>query len=168
MLADSLVIQQTIDQKNLVINRPDLQKPGSKIWSRIFTLVFWFLWVSIWLPVFEVINYYFEIEIFYDYFNLVDKKMLVYNLFSLCVITAISIISVIFFWSIVRLLRFGNKKCRRNSAPLTDPHNLSAFFNIPETNVSNIQRNRKMMFNFDNDGKIKNIKGDHTVIFHSS
>lgn len=166
MLIDCRALEKIRDQENLIINQPGLQKLGSKIGFHILTLAFWSIWVFLWLPIFGVVNLFNDIEIVHGLFNQMENKMLVYDIFSLFVVMVSCMIAVISLWSIYRLLRYGNRRSQRYSVPLTNPQKLSILFKIPEIHISVIQKTRRIMFHFYNDGRIKQINQHNAIITH--
>jgi len=142
--------------EKLIISRPDLQTFRQRWYSSVITLLFWLIWIYLLSPLISLIAWVFGIKIFYDTMISLGGYKTFFRVFGVYLL-AVFIIALIYFgWAIYNRERFKNRERRHKFLSISCVE-LSSFFKISEEQVQNCKKSKRIEFDFDEMGDIKEI-----------
>lgn len=137
----------------LILNMPDLVARHTKIGSSIFTILFWAIFVYLWMPVITVIAWMAGLYHSYGemtYMNEID------DLKHLALVYAMIVVALggsLLLWALHEYLRF--RKVNRRREPIAvNNHEMAAFINIHEDEITAGQNARRLVVQHSANGKV--------------
>ena len=144
--------------KSLIIDRPELQTPQQRYIFSMLTLVFWIIWFYLWLPLLSLFAWLLGFEYFYENMirlNGLEGLLDLIGWYGL-VIGASALLLV--FWSAYNLSRFQGKNKRTTSIRVTEEQ-MAEFFHIDKSGLQICHHEKRIVFEFGQDGSILDING---------
>ena len=142
--------------KSLIIERPELQTPQQRYIFSLLTLAFWGIWFYLWLPLLSLFAWLLGFEFFYESMirqNGFESLLALVGWYGL-VVGASALMLVL--WSAYNLTRFQGKNKRTTNISVTSEQ-MAGFFQIEESAVQLCQQEKRVAFEFDQDGSIRSI-----------
>jgi len=139
--------------KSLIIDRPELQTPQQRYIFSLLTLAFWIIWFYLWLPLVSLFAWLLGFELFYESMirlNGLEGLLDLVGWYGL-VIGASALLLVL--WSAYNLSRFQGKNKRTTSVRITEEQ-MAGFFQIEKSAIQTCRHEKRVVFEFDQDGSI--------------
>ncbi|MDZ7778445.1 MAG: poly-beta-1,6-N-acetyl-D-glucosamine biosynthesis protein PgaD [Gemmatimonadota bacterium] len=141
--------------RDLVVDRPELQRDPQRIIYSSLTLIAWVAWVYLWLPLVSLIGWYFGVRIFVREIVIPDARTM-----TMVVLTYLAVVIVLggtlLVWSRYNVRRFrGNE--RREEAPPLDDADVRDWFRIEQALLERLRSADSMILHLDDDGHIEDV-----------
>ncbi len=144
--------------RELIIDRPDLVRPGQKLTAMGITLFFWGLLFYLWQPLLSLIAWGLNIHLFYNHMILLGGHRVFLRLltFYLSVIACLG--GGLILWARINQWRFRGKERRLARHSSTDLPRLSGMFGLPESARAASLDRRIVTVHFGQDGGIERLE----------
>jgi len=114
---------------DLIINHPDLVRPGQRFTAMGITLFFWAVLLYLWQPLLSLIAWGFNIRLFYNHMIVLGGYHAFLELLQFYAIVVACLGGALILWARVNQWRFRGRERRRGS-PDTDSQALCALFGL--------------------------------------
>ena len=145
-----------MSRRPLIIETPDLQGLRQRYASAILTLMFWFLWFYLWIPVLSLLAWLLGLEAFYREMILFEGFYGERHLLARYGLTILLIGSGYLAWALYNQFRFRGRE-RRHRHRRVDRETLAGDFGITPTDVARLQEGRRLTITHDATGRIRGI-----------
>jgi biofilm PGA synthesis protein PgaD len=135
-----------------IIYRPDLQPRSRRVMFSGITLLAWFVWFYLFVPLMSLGAWWFGIDAFQQYMLQPGARGYLLTLTGYAIVVALTFL-VIFGWSRYNQLRFGGPDRRMGQPPVTTEMTARRFSVRPEL-LEQLQAARTIDLNFDPTGKL--------------
>ena len=141
--------------RELVVDRPELQRNPQRMVYSTLTLIAWVVWAYLWLPLVSLVGWYFGITIFVREIMIPDSRT-----FTMVVLTYLTVVIVLggslLAWSGYNLRRFRGKE-RREDVPPLDDADVREWFGIDQELLERLRAAESMTLHLDEDGHLEDV-----------
>lgn len=135
-----------------IIYRPDLLPKRQRVMFSTVTLMAWFIWFYLFLPVLSLAAWWVGIEAFANYMLEPVTRNYLLTLTGYAVVVAVTAL-VIIGWSRYNQYRFSGPD-RRSSMPPVTPEMTARRFQVDEALLEQLKQAKTLELNFDPTGRL--------------
>jgi len=144
----------------LILNKPHLVAPLTKVVSALVTIVFWGFFVYLWWPLLTLVAG----MLGYHTINELSYAADMFNVRHLTVSYALIVMALsgsLLLWAAVEYFRFRNLNRRRwpSAVALAD---LASYSSLQESDLQQLQTERRMVAHHDDHGGVMQFEGAHS------
>lgn len=141
--------------RELVVDRPELQRDPQRMVYSTLTLIAWVVWAYLWLPLVSLVGWYFGIRVFVREIVIPDPRTMMMVILTYLVVV-IGLGGALLVWSGYNVHRFRGKG-RREDAPPLDDADVCEWFGIEQEVLERIRSADSMTLHLDDDGNIEDV-----------
>ena len=143
-------------QQTLVIDRPELQSPFQRVMFTSLTATFWFIWIYIWLPLFNLLAWVLGIKIFYDEMIIRDGLHSLLLLSGVYALVILALGGSLIAWGVYNWIRFAGIE-RRQHIPIVTITDTAHHFRVSVNALIQWQDARRMIVYVDDSGLVTHV-----------
>lgn len=145
----------------MLIENPNAQyKLVSHAWS-VITLMFWFLYIYLWLPLISLGAWWLGYSFFEQNMITIGGLVGFEKLIGLYLGVIIVLGSCLVLWAKLQQFRFqGKDKRKRNNVKNVSNQDLATYFNVPKTLIEQMQLSKIVTVHFGHEGNITKLKSE--------
>lgn len=141
--------------RELVVDRPELQRGPQRFIYSTLTLIAWAVWVYLWLPLVTLVAWYFGLRVFLREIVIPDPRtMLMVGIAYLIVVVLLG--GALLIWSRYNVRRFRGNERREEAPPLGDAE-VREWFDIPIDVLERFRSADSMTVHLDQDGHVEDV-----------
>ena len=139
-----------------IIYRPDLIPKRKRAFFSGITLMAWFIWVYLFLPLISLAGWWFGFELFASYMLVPEERTYFVTLTMYLIVIAICAL-IILAWSRYNQLRFQGKVRRSHTLSVT-PEMTQARFHLDADTLDQIHASQVLVLDLDDNGLIREVR----------
>lgn len=143
------------ESRELVVDRPELQKRPQRVIYSTLTLIAWAVWVYLWLPLVTLVAWYFGLRVFLREIVIPDPRtMMMVGVAYLAVVVVLG--GALLVWSRYNVRRFRGNERREDAPPLADSE-VREWFEIQPEVLERFRSAARMTVHLDDDGQVEDV-----------
>jgi biofilm PGA synthesis protein PgaD len=147
-----------INPRDLIIERPDLVKPGHKLTAMGITLFFWGALLYLWQPLLSLIAWGLNIQLFYNHMILLGGHRVFLQLLGFYLSVILCLGGGLILWARINQWRFRGKERRLARRDTTDLPRLVELFGLSEATRAQALNCRIVTVRLSPDGRIERLE----------
>ena len=146
----------------LVINHPELVRPGQRLTAMGITLFFWAVLLYLWQPLLSLIAWGFNIRLFYNHMIVLGGYHAFVELLQFYAMVVACLGGALILWARINQWRFRGRDRRRGSAE-TDAQALCATFGLQREALDQARACDNLTVTLAEDGSIQELHSKRGV-----
>lgn len=144
--------------KHPIIDQPSLLTRKHRQISIFFTLVFWALWFSLWVPVINLGAWLLSgQELFWSPISIFPSRHQLLLMVSWHVLVICLIPLTLGLWVLYNLMKFGSRERRTSQLPISRTE-IAGHFGVDEKELSRWQKGKRLIVSMDEEGNITRVR----------
>ncbi len=149
--------------KHPTIDQPSLLTRKHRQLAIFFTLIFWTLWFSLWIPVINLGAWMAGYELFWSPMAIFPTRHQLFVMITWHVLVICLIPFILGLWVLYNLMKFGNNNRRRTSQLPISRTEIASHFGVEEKDLSHWQKAKRLTVHMDEVGNITRVKAGRSA-----
>lgn len=142
--------------RELIINHPELVRPGQRLTAMGITLFFWAVLLYLWQPLLSLVAWGFNIRLFYNHMIVLGGYHAFVELLKFYAIVVAVLGGGLILWARINQWRFRGRD-RRQGSPYTDSAALCAVFQVAPEQLEQVRGSANVNVTLAEDGSVEQL-----------
>jgi biofilm PGA synthesis protein PgaD len=147
----------SLNLKQPIIERPDLQTRGQRTVTGALTVAFWALWIYLWVPLLALLAWALGIQQAYKYMIALQGYHLLGHVLAIYAAVILVLGSILLAWAGYNIHRFGGRADKRSGRARVTEADIGRDLGQDERQIGHWQRARLLLVRYDDAGRLADV-----------